>query len=593
MLEKVAQGGEEGPPAHPLDEIAKELSGGKNYSDVKALAADQAATGNTRGHNWAGILENVEATGKGLGVPEAPAAAANPPVPYDVMKTARTAVGEALQASRKHFQSTGMGSNAGRALTDLYGSMTDTMKKSLAPHADLTAQFEKANALTKDRNSRFVDPKFVRSLVYNGDSQKVITAVMRSGGEKEAANLNAALERHPLAQKTAQRAAMDYILKRSTKEATGELPGTIRPDKLDYDLAVRNAENSPALKTLLGDEGYTKFHDQLEQKRLAARDPDEVRFEDYLQKVIKSDTPEKAAKHTGDQANFGKLSQVNPDLAKQGQGIQAAAQRASAARTAVEKLKPTVDTKGVQTVTNSVANELQPSKIVDEAAKSPEYTDKLLQMVDRAPNKGDLRSQLGQSVFRNVLDKSMVNGAFGSNESIFDTAKFRSEYQAARPSLERILPEENLFAMDDFSGALRKYSLSRGIGSQAGGNRFFTIRQIMAVSALLRSAYTANPLTALGGVALLKGPKVWMQFATNPSLARAAAEALRSSLPEASTLGKAAIGGAASAVGRQAVQIPPANLWDGKQGKVLTLRNPSNQKEEQWILRNGVPTRVE
>jgi hypothetical protein len=90
-----------------------------------------------------------------------------------------------------------------------------------------------------------------------------------------------------------------------------------------------------------------------------------------LQKVIKSDSPEKAAKHTRDQANFGKLSQVNPDLAKQDQGIQAAAQRASAAKTAVDKMKPTVDTKGVHTVTNSVANELQPSKIVDEAREEP------------------------------------------------------------------------------------------------------------------------------------------------------------------------------------------------------------------------------
>jgi hypothetical protein len=42
-------------------------------------------------------------------------------VPYQVMKTARTAVGEALQSARKHFQTTGMGSNAQRVLQQLYG----------------------------------------------------------------------------------------------------------------------------------------------------------------------------------------------------------------------------------------------------------------------------------------------------------------------------------------------------------------------------------------------------------------------------------------------------------------------------------------
>jgi hypothetical protein len=179
MLEKVAQGGEEGATAHPLDDISNSIAG-RPYTEVKALAADQAAKGvtsdarNIHQQNWPAALEKVESTGKSMGVPTEPTVAANPPVPYDVMKTGRTAVGEALQASRKHFQSTGMGSNAGRALTDLYGSMTDAMKKSLAPHADLTAQFEKANALTKDRNTRFVDPQFIRSLVYKGDSQKVI-----------------------------------------------------------------------------------------------------------------------------------------------------------------------------------------------------------------------------------------------------------------------------------------------------------------------------------------------------------------------------------------------------------------------------------
>jgi hypothetical protein len=495
------------------------------------------------------------------------------------MKTGRTAVGEALGASRKHFQSTGMGSNAGRALTDLYGSMTDAMKKSLAPHADLTAQFEKANALTKDRNARFVDPKFIRSLVYKGDSQKVIGAVMRSGGEKEATALNTALEKHPVAQKSAQRAAMDYILKRSTKDATGELPGTIRPDKLDYDLAVRNAENSPALKTLLGDEGYQKFHDDLESKRLAAREPDEVRFEDYLQKVIRADTPEKAAKHAGDQANFGKLSQVNPDLATEDKGVQATEQRANAAKTAVEKLKPTVDTKGVQTVTNSIANELAPSKIIDSAAKSPEYAAKLLEVIDRAPNKDELRAQLGERIFRNVSDSAMATGAFGSADGVFDTGHFRTEYQAARPSLERILPAENLSAMDDFTDALQKYSLSRGIGGSGGmGGRFLMMRQIFAIPAIIHGIATLNPMSAAAGVAVLKGPKLWMKLATTPSITRAVTESLKSAIttaPEKVGTGTA-VAASASATGRQAGSQRRDDLSRTAMSDKIA-KNPANQ----------------
>ena len=75
-------------------------------------------------------------------------------VPYQVMKTARTAVGEALQSARKHFQQTGMGSNAQRVLQKLYGGMTDAMRDSLADDEDLSAQFDKANNLTRGASSQ-------------------------------------------------------------------------------------------------------------------------------------------------------------------------------------------------------------------------------------------------------------------------------------------------------------------------------------------------------------------------------------------------------------------------------------------------------
>jgi hypothetical protein len=584
MLEKAAEGENAN---SPLDPYAQSMTG-KTYSEVKGLAqsppSGRAAISGAGGTDWKSSLAQIEGEAAKNGIQPMESG-----VPFDVMKTGRTGVREALQGARTHFKSTGLGGNAVRVLQDLHGSMTDAMKKSLEPHPDLAQQFDKANALTVDRTSRYVDPRFVRNLVYKGDSQKVIGAVMRSGGEQEAAALNKALENHPVARGSAQRAAMDYILKRSTKDATGELPGTVRPDKLDYDLAVRNAENSPALKTLLGDEGYQKFHDDLEQKRLAARDPDEVRFEDYLQKVVKAETPEKAAKLSANEQQFGRLAQGRPeltptpaptapapDLLTNNPTVKGAERKVAGAKQALDKLKPTVDTKGVQTVTSGIANELQPSTIVDRAGSQPEYTDKLLQVIDRAPNGQELRNQLGQRIYRNAMDKSMVNGAFGAKEAIADTGKMQSEYQAVRPSLERILPKENIAAMDELHQALGKYSLSGGIGSSGGmGSRIMQMRQLFAIPMMIHGILTGNPATAGMGAAVLGGPKLWMQFATHPGFTRAVSASLKAAVPSGAGLAGVAAASTASKEGQDLLRRDSSNRSETNDQAITKQRNPA------------------
>lgn len=531
MLEKAA----EGEAANsPLDPYAHAMTG-HNYVELKGLVdsppTGKAATRGAGGTYWGDALQKVEAEAAKDGIQPMEAG-----VPYDIMKTGRTAVRESLQGARKHFQQTGMGGNAVRVLQDLYGSMSDAMKKSLEPHPDLTKQFNEANSLTIDRTSKFVDPKFIRSLVYKGDSAKVIGAVMRSGGQVEAEALVKALGSDPLAIGPVKRAAMDFTLRRSMKTTTGELPGTVEASKLDYDLAVRNAEKTPALRTILGDTDYQRFLGDLEKKRLAARDPDEVRFDGYLQRVVKADSPEKAARLGTDQDNLAKLSQKNPDVVQRpidttagAKTVSQAEQKLASAKSASDKLRtPNLPEKGVQKVAKSVSEDITPSGIIERAAKEPEYTDKLLQVIDKAPNPQQLRKQLGQRIFRNATDNAMVNGAFGSNNGVFDVGKFDAAYREARPSLSKILPAANVKAMDGFADALKQYTLSNGVGAQGGmSSRMLVMRQIMGISSLLRGVFTLNPALVATGVAVEAGPRLWMELATHPGLTRAVSESLR------------------------------------------------------------------
>jgi hypothetical protein len=532
MLEKASEGESAN---SPLDPYAQAMTG-HNYTELKGLAesppSGKASTRGAGGTDWKGALEQVETEAAKSGIQPMESG-----VPYDIMKTGRTAVREALQGSRKHFQQTGMGGNSVRVLQDLYGSMTDAMKKSLEPHADLTEQFNQANGLTVDRTSKFVDPKFIRQLVYKGDASKVVGAVMRSGGQTGAESLVNALGGDTLAIGPLKRAAMDFTLRRSMKSMTGDMPGTVESGKIDYDLAVRNAERTPALRTILGDASYQKFVDSLEEKRLAARDPDEVRFDGYLQRVAKAESPEKASKFGADQGNLSRLAQSNPEVNPRpidtGAGDRAVAQaesRLAGAKSASEKVNsPSMGEKGVQKVAKSVSEDLTPSGIIERAAKEPEYTSKLLDVIDKAPNPQQVRQQLGERIFRNATDNAMVDGAFGSNEGIFDVGKFQSDYQASRASLAKILPQANVQAMDEFAQSLKQYSLSNGVG-QAGGisSRMLLMRQIMAVPVTIGAALMGHPVIAAAGIGVLNGPKIWMELATHPEAMNVVSAALNS-----------------------------------------------------------------
>lgn len=451
-------------------------------------------------------------------------------VPYDVMKTARTAVGEALQSARKHFQVTGMGSNAQRVLQQLYGSMSDAMKASLSDDPELSAQFDKANSLTKQRNATFVDPKSVRKLVYSDDAAKVVGAVMRSGTDADVSALRTALDAEKSGEglARAQRGAMDYILRKSTKAAKTELPASVSPEAVDYDLALRNAKGSTALRTILGDEKYNKFVQQLDAKRIAQRTPDQIVFDNQLEKILKADSPEKAAKTAGFDAS-------------QDADVQAAQRRADTAQLAVQRVQSQgIGERGVQKIAEQAAHELEPSSLIDRASKSPEYTDKLLSVLDKHPSAAHLRDQLGQQIFRNASDNAMVRGAFGSNDGVFDVAKFQEEYGKVRPSLERILPADNLKAMDGFNKALEKYALSKGIGGGPGmSGRFLVIRQMFGALGLARGIATANPSAAMAGAAVIWGPRLWMEMATRPALAARAASVLTKATAVAETVGHA------------------------------------------------------
>lgn len=583
-LEKVAIGD---PGSNPLDEYSKALTG-HPYEEVKALAQSDSPP---HGTDYKAALETVHREAAKDGIQ--PAATG---VPYDIMKTSRTAVGEALQSARKHFQQSGMGSNAVRVLTDLYGSMSDAMKTSLSGDPDLGAQFEKANSLTKSRNATFVDPKFIRSLVYKDDPAKVIGSVMRSGGDGDVAALKTALEadKSGAGMARAQRGAMDYILRKSTKAATSDLPASVNPSRIDYDLALRNAESSPALKTLLGDEKYQKFVDQLDRRRITQRTPEEMALDDQLEKIAGAESPEKAAKISGktvepsDQATriskadtpekAAKIAGVNPDEAP---AVRQAQWRVSGAKAAADRLNnPTKAEGGIQKVAESASNELEPSKLVDRAASSPEYTDKLLQVLDTHPKALELRAQLGQRIFRNASDNAMVRGAFGSSDGVLDVEKFQTEFEKARPSLEKILPADNLKAMGDFNQSLNKYAMSKGLGGGAGMmGRFLMMRQLFGALGIVKGLATASPMTAAAGASILWGPKLWMELATRPELARSASQALKLAV------------GTTAVEGSQSAKTPPASLWAGREAKQLTLQGPDGEKQK-WVLKDGKPSKV-
>jgi hypothetical protein len=574
MLERAS----EGEAANsPLDPYAEAMTG-HNYVELKSLAesppSGKEITRGAGGTNWKDALQRVETEAAKQGVQPLEAG-----VPYDIMKTGRTAVRESLQGARKHFQQTGMGGNAVRVQQELYGSMSDAMKKSLEPHPDLTKQFNEANALTVDRKATFVDPKFIRRMVLSDDPAKVIGAVMRSGNEADIADLRTALDADKTGEglATAQRGAMDYVLRKSTKVTSGssDLPASVRPEAIDYDLAHRNAQSSPALKTLLGEEKYTKFVKDLDSKRMAQRSPQEMALDDQLQKIAKAETSEKAAKVAG------------VDVTKNS-AVVAAERRATGARSASQRMEtPSVTEKGTQKVADTAANELEPSKLVERAGNSQEYTDKLLEVIDKHPQATQLRAQLGQRIFRNASDNAMVQGAFGSTDGIFDVGKFQSEFSKVRPSLERILPEENLKAMDDFTQSLNDYALSKGIGGGAGMmGRMFAIRQLFGLVTMAKGALAASPLTFAGGAAISYGPKLWMELATRPGLARAASAIIKKSV------GTAAIAGGITGDQERDRDLRDRDLGQGQPGTsrlVSATSSTANQSTNITQPHSGTP----
>jgi hypothetical protein len=247
--------------------------------------------------------------------------------------------------------------------------------------------------------------------------------------------------------------------------------------------------------------------------------------------------------------------------------VQSAQARYAKSKAALDRLRnPLVAEKGVQNVAEHAANELEPSSLVERAAKSPEYADKLLQVIDKHPQAQSLRSQLGQRIFRNASDNAMVRGAFGSTDGTFDVSKFEQEYNAVRPSLAKVLPPDNLAAMDEFNKALDKYALSKGIGGGAGmTGRFLAIRQLFGAMSMARGLVTASPGTFAAGAAISFGPRVWMELVTHPNLARSFA----------ATLAK---GGAAGAIS--------GATWQGKENKRPALQGPDG-KPPRWELRGA------
>jgi hypothetical protein len=330
----------------------------------------------------------------------------------------------------------------------------------------------------------------------------------------------------------------------------------------------------------LGDDKYNKFVDDLASKRIAQRAPEEIARDSQLEKVIKAESPEKAAKIAGkvtepsEQAQRiaktdtpEKAAKISGFDAEKEPAVQSAQARYAKSKAAMDRLKnPSLAEKGLQKVAEHAANELEPSSLVERAAKSPEYTDKLLEVIDKHPQADTLRNHLGQRIFRNASDNAMVQGAFGSTDGTFDVSKFEKEYNSVRPSLERILPADNLTAMDGFNKALDKYALSKGIGGGAGmTGRFLAIRQLFGALSMARGVVTASPGTFAAGAAISFGPRVWMELVTHPNLARGFA----------ATLAKGGAAGAIIGATREAKE----NEHPARQG--------SDGKPPQWELRGG------
>jgi len=199
-----------------------------------------------------------------------------------------------------------------------------------------------------------------------------------------------------------------------------------------------------------------------------------------------------------------------------------------------------------------------------------------------------------------------------------------------RPSLERILPADNLRAMDEFNQALNQYALSKGIGAGAGmGGRFLAIRQLFGAVGMVTGVAHGNPAAFLTGAAFTFGPRAWMELATRPEAIRAATRALKlgaastqlrpsrqastrnTMSAETSSISTIPTGTPApdstptSATPQQdkrpqgfqwswkrgVPEQPPLSLWDGRQRKILTLQM-ENGPPQRWKLVDGKPKQV-
>lgn len=171
------------------------------------------------------------------------------PVPWQVMKEARTGVGQALQAAQRHYTSTGMGANAVATLSKLYGEMTDAMEGSLQNHPStgqgisLAQDWQNANRLTTTRKATFEDPDMIRKAIVGGDPVRLIDQVLGKGADVEMKSLKKALAGNPQATKTAQDAIHQWVVGRAQ---AGKDPMA----------AIRILKDRPQIEDILGPQRY-------------------------------------------------------------------------------------------------------------------------------------------------------------------------------------------------------------------------------------------------------------------------------------------------------------------------------------------------
>lgn len=160
-------------------------------------------------------------------------------------------------------------------------------------------------------------------------------------------------------------------------------------------------------------------------------------------------------------------------------------------------------------------DDLDPSKTFKQILDSPAYAGHASRLIG---SDDTLRAQVGDALYKHILDKVSSGVNFGAKDSMVDPVALAEELTKAKPVLEQFYKPEQISTLEDFADGLRKLSLSSG----PTASRFGVYRTLTAMGYLLTSAPLGrSPASAFSSVmAITTIPDAFLRFSMSPVGAR-------------------------------------------------------------------------